>query len=105
MGGKEVYIKIQEYDDAGSVKEVIGVCDADLLGKVFREGDVTLVVNDEFFKGFKASIEEAVEHLRNAYTAILVGEGIVNEAIKAGLIHPESVLRVRKVPFAQIARM
>ena len=105
MRKEEVYIKIQEYDDAESVKEVIGVCDAELLGKRFREGDITLVVNEEFFKGFKASAEEAIEHLRNAYTAILVGEKIVKEAIKAGLVHPDSVLTVENVPFAQIARM
>ena len=105
MEGKWVYIKIQEYDDAESVKEVVGVCDAELLGKRFKEGGITLVVNEEFFKGFKASVEEAIEHLRNSYTAILVGERIVKEAIKAGLVHPDSVLTVEKVPFAQIVRM
>jgi hypothetical protein len=105
-GEAVVYIKVQEYTDGlGAVKKVVGVCDRELLGKVFVSGDVRLVVNEEFFKGVEASIDEALEQLKIAYTAMIVGEKIVGEAVKAGIIHPEAVSRVEGIPYAQLVRM
>ncbi len=101
-----VYVKVQEYaDGSGTVKRVVGVCDKELLGRVFVSGEIRLVVNEEFFKGIEASIDEALEQLKTAYTAMIVGERIVGEAVKAGIIHPEAVLKVKGVPYAQFVRM
>ncbi len=101
-----VYVKVQEAPgDRGEVREVVGVCDKELLGAVLEDGGVKLIVNKEFFGGFEASVEEALEYVRNAFTAMMVGERIVKAAIKEGLIHGEAVMVVKGVPYAQLARM
>jgi len=103
--GKEVYVKVMEVNDVGGVKIVVAVCDKELLGREFTEGEVVLTVNKDFFEGFLTDVDEALHYIRNAFTAVIVGEGIVNEAIKAGIIHPEAVLKVSGVPYAHIVRL
>ncbi|MCD6428623.1 MAG: DUF424 domain-containing protein [Desulfurococcales archaeon] len=105
MKGREVYVKVMEVDDVAGVRMVVAVCDKELLGKKFSEGEVILDVNKDFFGGFLTDIDEALHYVENAFTAMLVGENIVQEAIKAGLIHPEAVLKVSGVPYAHIVRL
>jgi hypothetical protein len=97
-----VYVRIMT-SDTGSL--VVAICDKELLGKVFREGDITLDVSRAFFEGDLMDADEAVEYLHDAFTAIVVGEEAVNKAIEAGMVHPEAVLRVEGVPYAQIVRI
>jgi len=105
MDKGEVYIKVMEVDDAAGVRIVVAVCDKELLGKKFSEGEIVLDVNRDFFGGFLADIDEALHYLENAFTAMLVGDNIIKEAIKAGLIHPDAVLRVSGIPYAHIVRL
>ena len=35
----KLYLKVMEVDDGIGIKTVIAICDAELLGKTFREGD------------------------------------------------------------------
>ncbi|RLG81971.1 MAG: DUF424 domain-containing protein [Thermoprotei archaeon] len=100
-----VYVNVMEVDDEAGSRRVVAVCDEELLGKVFKEGRITLVVNKEFFKGSLVDLDEAIEYLRYAYTAMLVGERIIGEALRLRLIHPDAVIRVSGVPFAQIVRI
>ncbi len=102
---REVYVKVHEVNDLGVTRLVVGVCDIEHLGRVYEEGGVKLEVNKEFFGGFTASIDEALDYVKQAYTGILVGERVINEAIKKGLIHPGSVLKVMGVPYAHFVRM
>ncbi len=98
------YINVMKVEDAFGEKYVVAVCDAELLGKTFKEGEVTLSVNVEFFKGFEAYEDEVMEYLKKAYTAMIVGERAVNLAIRNKLVHPEAVMKVSGVPYAQIVR-
>ncbi len=100
----EVFIKVHEVDNLGSITYVVGVCDAELLGSTYVEGDIRLEVNREFFGGFKASIDEALEYVRQAYTGMLVGQRVIDAAIRSGLIHPESVFKVKGIPYAQFVK-
>ncbi len=102
----KVYVKVHDVsDESGYPRIVVAICDEDALGKTYSEGEVRLEVNEEFFGGFIADVDEALDYIRQAYTGMLVGKNIVESAIRAGLIHPESVLRVNGVPYAQFVRM
>ncbi len=105
MKSGEVYVKVMEVDDAAGIRMVVAVCDKELLGKKFSEGEVVLDINKDFFEGFLTDIDEALHYVENAFTAMLVGENIVQEAIKAGLIHPEAVLKVSGIPYAHVVRL
>ena len=96
-----VYIKI--YEMPGEV--LVAACDKDMLGKSFSEGELKLDVSENFYGGYLASVSEALRELSRATIANLVGETIVSEAIKAGLVHEEAVIRICNIPHAQIVRM
>lgn len=101
-----MYVRVHKTDEISlEFKEVVVVCDRELLGKTLREGDVTLVVNEEFFGGFPATLEEAMHYARNASVVVFVGTASVERAIGEGLVHPEAVLKVSGVPYAQVVRL
>jgi len=83
---------------------VVSVCDAELIGKEFREGEVRLKVSEEFYRGREASVSECLKAMREATIGNLVGS-IVEVAVREGLIDPSRVLRVEGVPHAQFVRL
>jgi hypothetical protein len=92
-------IYVKKFLSKGEV--VVAACDPELLGKCFKEGRLVLDVKKEFYQGNLLSVEEALSTIESSTIANIVGERIVSNAIKAGLICEESVLRVSKVPHAQ----
>ena len=84
---------------------VLATCDVELLGKVLRDGRIVFEVREEFYKGLRVSVEEAVDLMRQSTVVNMVGQRIVGRAIEEGLVHPEAVLRISGVPHAQIVRM
>lgn len=101
-----VYVKIHITTDVSrDFKEVVAICDEGLLGKKFQEGDVVLHVNEEFFKGFLTTLDEAMHYARNASIVVFAGEASVNRAVEEGFVHPDAILRVGEVPYAQVIRL
>ena len=84
---------------------LLATCDAELLGKILREGKIVFEVREEFFKGSKVSVDEAIDLMKQSTIVNMVGQNIVGKAIERGLIHPEAVLRISGVPHAQIVKM
>ncbi len=89
-----------------SYREVVAVCDSDLLGKKFLEGERVLDLTGQFFEGDEFSFEEALEkikfYVREDATFNIVGEDSVGLCLKVGIISEEGVLRVDGVPFALV---
>ena len=79
------------------------VCDPELIGKKFKQGELKLEVKESFYRGTEASIKECIATLREATIANLVGS-IVGHAIKAGIIKRANVLRIQNVLHAQLVR-
>ncbi len=84
---------------------LLATCDAELLGKVLRDGKIVFEVREEFYKGSKVSVEEAVDLMRRSTVVNMVGKRIVNKALENGLIHPEAILKISGVPHAQIVKL
>ena len=89
-----------------SYREVIAICDSNILGKTFEEGILQLNVKESFYKGKEVSFEEAIEIMKDMVTEDasfnIAGEESVKAAISAGIITQESVGTVQGVPFALI---
>jgi len=83
---------------------LLATCDAELLGKVLRDGKIVFEVREEFYKGSKVSVEEAIDLMRQSTVVNMVGECIVGRALEKGLIHPEAILKISGVPHAQIVK-
>jgi hypothetical protein len=87
----------------GSV--LLAVCDAEILGKTLREGKIVFCIKEEFYKGAKVTVEEAVMMIANSTIINLIGKNIVQKAIERGYVHPEAVLNIEGVPHAQIVKL
>ena len=84
---------------------LLAACDADLLGRVLREGKIVFEVREEFYKGPKMSVDEAIDLVEKSTVVNMIGNCIVQKAIKKGLIHPEAVLNISGILHAQIVKM
>ncbi len=96
-----MYIKIHR-----SYRNVVALCDADLIGKKFEEGKKQLDVRENFYKDKEITKEEAVKLLRRQAnedsTFNIVGKKSVQAAIEAGLITKQSIHKIKNIPFTLI---
>lgn len=83
-------------------ESMVAICDRECLGKTYREGKLTLKVTSQFYGTELVSIEKAVDELKKATIANVVGKAIVNECIKFGLVHKKAVIWINGIPHAQI---
>ena len=84
---------------------LLAVCDAEILGKTLREGKIVFCIKEEFYKGAKVTVEEAVMMIANSTIVNLIGKNIVQKAIERGYVHPEAVLNIEGIPHAQIVKL
>ena len=89
-----------------SYREVVAICDAELLGKYFEEERFQLDIKQSFFSGEKTSEEEVIQIMqdmsREDATFNIVGEKSVNAAIKAGIISEDGIKKIQGIPVALI---
>jgi hypothetical protein len=84
---------------------LLAACDEELLGTILRDGKLVFKVKEEFYKGPKMPVEDAVELIKESTVVNMVGPNIVKKAIEEGLVHPEAVLDICGVPHAQIVKI
>jgi hypothetical protein len=96
-------------------RDVVAVCDKELLGKVFEEpsgdGEVTmqLDVKESFYKGKEGkevSEEEVIKIMKlmaaEDATFNIVGPKSVASALKAGIIKEENIGEIKGIPYTLI---
>uniref|UniRef100_A0A7J2TLK0 DUF424 domain-containing protein n=1 Tax=Archaeoglobus fulgidus TaxID=2234 RepID=A0A7J2TLK0_ARCFL len=81
---------------------LVAVCDSELVGKVFRDGNLKLEVKESFYGEEDFSEKEVAEALKRATIANITGERAVNLAIRLGLIDKDRVLCISGCPHAQM---
>ncbi|THE65773.1 DUF424 domain-containing protein [Salinadaptatus halalkaliphilus] len=84
---------------------LVSVCDDDVLGETFEEGEFSLTVTEEFYAGEAATDGDVVESLARADVANIVGTNAVDLAVEEGIIDEEAVLEVGETRHAQLLRM
>ncbi len=97
----DVYVNVRRHGK----QTILATCDCELCGKTLRDGKIVFEVREEFYKGMKVTIEEAIELVKQSTIVNMVGKCIVKNAVKAGLVHPEAVLKIDGVPHAQIVKI
>jgi uncharacterized protein len=97
----DVYLNVRKMGQ----NVVLAVCDCDLLGKTLREGKIVFHVKEDFYKGRKTSLDEAVGLISNSTIVNLVGKNCVENAIAKGYVHPEAIIKIEGVPHAQIIKL
>ena len=89
-----------------SYRDIIAICDSELIGKKFYEGKFQLDVKESFFKGDETDEEKAVEIMKDMVkedsTFNIVGEKSINTALKAGIITNKGIGKINNIPFALV---
>lgn len=82
---------------------LLAVCDEDCLDQHYREGELSLKVDSDFYDGRRIGEDEFRLALDRATVANFVGERAVGLAIDLGFVGEGNVIRIQGVPHAQWA--
>jgi hypothetical protein len=89
-----------------SYRDVIAICDKEIMGRKFEEGKFQLDVKESFFLGKEAEEKEILEVMRKMSledaTFNIVGKKSVAAALKAGIITEEGIKKIQGVPLALV---
>jgi hypothetical protein len=89
-----------------SYRDVVAICDSELIGKKFEQGKFQLEVKESFFKGQemneKELEEKIIEFFKEDATFNIVGEKSINTAIKTGIINKQGIKKIQEIPFAMV---
>jgi len=98
---KEMYLRAHEQGK----ERLIAVCDCEILGRRFSEGQLRLDVSPDFFGCEKASRVEVEAALASATMANFAGQRAVLYAISLGYVEEDNVLSIDGILCAQMVRM
>ena len=87
-------------------RDIVAICDKELLGKRFEEGEFQLDVKENFFKGDEANEEKVVRIIKQMSaedaTFNIIGKKSINAALNAGIISENEVGKIQDIPFALV---
>jgi len=91
-------------------RSVVAVCEKELVGKVFEEGELVLDLRGYFFMEDGTTIEtENLElisrEIKKAFTSNIVGNKIVSKLVQEGLIESSSVKEICGIKYAMTVQM
>ena len=96
-----MYIKIHK-----SYRNLVALCDADLIGKKFEDEKRQLDCRENFYKDKLVTKEEAIKILKQQTkedaTFNIIGKKSIQASIDAGLITKESVYQIQNIPFTLV---
>jgi hypothetical protein len=90
-------VKIHKRDD----RAILAVCDSDLIGRKFSEGDRQLDLTSDFYKGEERDDKDVGDLMRNADIVNLVGPKAVAIGIQEEVITKDHVMTIAGIPHAQ----
>ena len=96
----DVYVKLKK----NGKNFLLAICDANLLGKTLKEGKIVFKITNEFYKGRKISVDQAVTMIENSNNVNLIGNSCVKKAIENGFVHPEAVIKIEGISHVQIVK-
>jgi len=96
-----MFIKIHK-----AYRDVVAICDSNLIGKKFEDGSRQLEVKEKFFKGEEKTEKEVIKLIERLSesdaTFNIVGKSSCEAAIKAGIVSKEEIKTIKKIPFALV---
>lgn len=89
-----------------SYRDVVAVCDSDLIGKKFEEGIFQLDIKENFYRGEDLSEEQVSiivkRMLKEDATFNIVGKKAIDLALRHEIISKDSIKKIQDIPFAMI---
>jgi len=89
-----------------SYRNVLAVCDSNLIGKRFEQKNKQLDCKESFYKDEEISYEKAVQLMKfqskEDASFNIVGDESIKAAQEAGIINLENIGTVKEIPFILI---
>jgi hypothetical protein len=81
---------------------LVAVCDSEIVGKVFKEGELKIEVREDFYGEREVGEDEVKNALRRATIANITGKKAVELAVKMGIVDRDRVLKIGDCLHAQM---
>ena len=89
-----------------SYRDIVAICDSELIGEKFEEGDFQLDIKENFYKGEEVSEEQLKEIISNMSredaTFNIVGKKAISLALEQKIINREGIKKIQNIPFAMV---
>ncbi|HJX50711.1 MAG TPA: DUF424 family protein [Candidatus Nanoarchaeia archaeon] len=89
-----------------SYRDIVAICDSELIGKMFEEDRFQLDIKESFFKGDEKTHQEVIEIMidmaKEDATFNIIGKESVESALEARIISKEGIKQIQGVPFALV---
>ncbi len=89
-----------------SYRDVVAICDADLVGKVFENEKFQLNVKENFYGGEEVDEKTLLQRISNMVredaTFNIVGKNSIKIAVENGIISEASVKTIEDIPFSMV---
>lgn len=94
-----MFIKIHR-----AYRNVVALCDSEIIGKKFEEGKFQLDLRENFYKGEELSKEEIIKILKDQTledsTFNIVGKEATNVALESGIISEKMIGEIAGIPYS-----
>ncbi len=90
--------------EKGTQNEIIAACDSELIGMTIsdEEKEIEFTVSPEFYGNEKLKWEDIREKIINGRNVNIIGNEIIDMAVKDGIINPSNTIEINGVKHAQI---
>jgi len=82
-------------------REVLAICDEDILGKILDDGKIHFEIKADFYQGEKLTGTQVKVLLKDSPNYNLIGKEIIKIAIELGVIEKENIIKIKGIPHAQ----
>jgi uncharacterized protein len=88
---------VKEHNKYG--KKILAICDTNILGKQFEEGDAFLDLNSPFYKGKEMNKGKLIVLLKEFHHIMFAGKESVDLAKEQGIAKEEDIKTIDGVPY------
>ncbi len=86
-------------------QNMLAICDADILGKTFEEGEIKIEIKTSFYHEEICDEKKAIELIKAADNVNACGKRIIEIMLRNNLIDQDKILLIENMPHAQIIKI
>ena len=81
-------------------RQLLSLCDGNLIGKIFEEDEKVLNVSKSFYQGEPMFENDILKLIKDNTLINIVGEESINFALKHNLIKKDGIIKIKNIPHA-----
>lgn len=81
-------------------RQLLAICDGNLIGKTFEEDDKVLNVSKNFYQGEPMFENDILKLIKDNTLLNIVGEESINFTLKHKLINKKGIIKIKNIPYA-----